>query len=334
MSQQEEEREQEQQEKKEISPQELIKVNNELGDQLIQVAAYTLYYNAADTVDESGDSTTTPLNQSEWVRHKYTGYFSLKLKRSGEFTAVPRYLDRVTQHYPKTYENKNVELRLGSLFGGNLYRKPPKEIGDKKQLTASIHNGTYEYDLRQDTFTSALIPQDSHGNIYGEKIVPELFNLGKEKGLIPKNSVLFDNVIVDPTESETTHTYLGKDQDQRRWQVFKPVGRFKPNSGTFASEDLKKFNYEIQKMMDKLEFMQQRDHLDGLRLQKEKLEMQKTAARIEELEAIAAFNNNNKKEEKDDSPWPIDARRSLPDNMSRIDKRDSSSSSTTDSNTI
>jgi hypothetical protein len=72
-------------------------------------------------------------------------------------------------------------------------------------------------------------------------VILQLFELGKEKGRLPKNCVLFENVSIDPTECESTHTYLGKDQDHRIWQVFKPRGPYKPPSGTFVSEDLQKF---------------------------------------------------------------------------------------------
>jgi hypothetical protein len=329
--QQEEEQQQEQQPQKEISPEELIKVNNELGDQLVKVSAYSMFYNAADTVDENGDSTTSAAAsggggpQSEWVRHKYTGYFSLKLKKSGEFTAVPRFLDHIVQRFPKSYDDKNHEIRLQSLFGGKIYRHNPQS---RRQISAAIEDGTYEqHDLRKDTFTAALIPDDAHGSIYGDMLIPQLFELGKEKGRLPKNSSLFENVNVDPTESETTHTYLGKDGDQRVWQAFSPRGPFKPTSGTFASEDLKEHHYKIQKMIDELEFMQKRDRLDVLRLQKEKLEMEKQAARIEALEAeaaaLAAFKNKKNKEENiddDDPAWPIDSRRSLEDNLKNIER--------------
>jgi hypothetical protein len=80
-------------------------------------------------------------------------------------------------------------------------------------------------------------------------------------------------------------------------------------------------------MIDELEFMQKRDRLDVLRLQKEKLEMEKTAARLEALEAeaaaLAAYNkkkNKNKDENNiiDDSPWPIDSRRSPEENLKNI----------------
>jgi hypothetical protein len=86
--------EEEQEEQKEISPKELIKVDNELDNKLVKVAGYSLFYNAKEGVDELGES-TAPLNQSEWVRHRYVGYFSLKLRRSGQFAAIPRYLDHI-----------------------------------------------------------------------------------------------------------------------------------------------------------------------------------------------------------------------------------------------
>jgi hypothetical protein len=341
MSQEEEEREQEviedfgdagsnepqQEQAKEISPEELIKVNNQLGDQLIRVSAYTMFYNAADTLDENGDSTTSVASdgQSEWVRHKYTGYFSLKLKRSGEFSAVPRFLDHIVQRFPKSYDDKNHEIRLQSLFGGKIYRHHPH---GRRQISAAIEDGTFEeHDLKKDTFTAALIPDDAHGVIYGDMLIPQLFELGKEKGRLPKNCALFENVNVDSTESEVTHTYLGKDGDQRVWQAFSPRGPFKPTSGTFASEDLKEHHYKIQKMIDELEFMQKRDQLDALRLQKEKLEMEKTAVRLQALEAeaaaLAAYNKNkNKNQEEeniiDNSPWPIDSRRSPEENLKNI----------------
>jgi hypothetical protein len=176
-------------------------------------------------------------------------------------------------------------------------------------LTAAIDNGTYEYDLRQDTFTAALIPPDSHGNIYGEKIMPELFNLGKEKGLLPKDSVFFDSVTVDPGESELTPRYMGKDQDQRIWQSFKPVGPYKPISGTFASEDLKKFNYDIQKMMDRLEFIKQMEDMRALQRQEQELKAAKTAAALDYAIAAAAIDKQLQKKNEDNSPWPIDSRR-------------------------
>ena len=100
----------EQEQQKEISAEELLKINNELDNKLVKVAAYSLFYNAADTVDELGESTTTALGQSEWVRHRYTGYFSLKLRRSGQFTSVPRFLDHIVQHYAKSYDDKNHEI--------------------------------------------------------------------------------------------------------------------------------------------------------------------------------------------------------------------------------
>jgi hypothetical protein len=181
--------------------------------------------------------------------------------------------------------------------------------GGKKQLTAAIDNGTYEYDLRQDTFTAALIPQDSHGNIYGEMIMPELFNLGKEKGLLPKDSVFFDSVTVDPGESELTPRYMGKDQDQRIWQSFKPVGPYKPISGTFASEDLKKFNYDIQKMMDRLEFIKQMEDMRALQRQEQEVKAARTAAALDDAIAAAAIDKQLQKKNEDNSPWPIDSRR-------------------------
>jgi hypothetical protein len=55
----------EQEQQKEISAEELLKINNELDNKLVRVAAYSLFYNATDTVDELGESTTTALGQSE-----------------------------------------------------------------------------------------------------------------------------------------------------------------------------------------------------------------------------------------------------------------------------
>jgi hypothetical protein len=93
-------------------------------------------------------------------------------------------------------------------------------------------------------------------------------------------------------------------------------------------------------MIDELEFMQKRDRLDTLRQQKELLEMQKTAARLEALEAeaaaLAAYHNKKKENNKEDessvinSPWPIDSRRSPEDNLKNIARELSGSSNNND----
>jgi hypothetical protein len=73
----------EQELQKEISAEELLKINNELDNKLVKVAGYSMFYSAKDSVDELGESTTTALGRSEWIRHRYACYFSLKLRRSG-----------------------------------------------------------------------------------------------------------------------------------------------------------------------------------------------------------------------------------------------------------